>query len=192
MTIKVGEIREIDKDNEKVEIVEFGGLEIKVNQYLPIQTKRTIAETIVHASFVSDKETGLNRFDRGLAEATWGYLIIKHYTNINTMKDPFAMYDSVKGNNILKAVELGIDNDEMGLLVEMVRNRISEAFRVEQASMQIGFKLEGLVDVLVSKMSESLETLQNFDTEDLKTMTGLIKVDADNTSKDNLTDLTQK
>lgn len=175
--IKVGQIREIDKANDKLKKVEFEGLEIEVKQYIPLSEKRLIAETITHSSFVIDKETNLNRFDRGLADATWGVLLIRYYTNINGIKDPFQMYDIIKGNGILDTVEETIPVDEINTLTTMVRTRIDEVFRLEESSLQIGYKMEGLVDVFTEKVDKSLDVLKNFDTEDLGTISNLIKIE---------------
>lgn len=175
--IKVGEIRDIDKANEKVEVVEFEGLDIEVKQYIPLSDKRTIVETIIHSSFVVDKETGLNRFDRGLADVVWGVLIIRHYTNINNMKDSFQMYDIVKSNGILDAVENAIPIEESTTLTTMVRTRINEVFRLEEASLQVGYKIEGLLETLSDKVDDSLSVLKDFDTEDLDAISNIIKIE---------------
>ena len=175
--IKVGQLRDIQKEIDDFKVVEFKELKIEVKQYLSTQEKRTIAETIVHASFVDDKETGLIRFDRGLADATWGYLLIRNYTNINNMKDPLEMYDTIKSIGLLDFVEESIPEDEINSLTIIIRNRINEVYRVSEASMGVGFKLEGLIDIIVEKIDNSLEMLKNFDTKDLETISNIIKIE---------------
>lgn len=183
--IAVGTLRELVKNVNKTQNkkITFQELEFEVKQYLPIEEKRIIVELVTKNSFTFDEEIKLNRFESVIKETMLGYFIARDYTNINTINDPFEMYDILKSIGLLDVIIDAIPAKEINQLKSMVEDRISEEYRIQEISTSFGYKLEDTIDILNTKMTEAINTMTDFDPKQLKMLTRFLDKDQENEMK---------
>ena len=174
--VSVKTIRELTKILEVNEpkVIDFEGIKVEIKQYLPIEEKRIIIELVVQNSLIYEEYKKLNRIDGAVREVMFGYLIVKHYTNINLMNDPFEMYDTLVVTGLYDEIINNIPELEFGSLLNLLNDRMEEEFRLSELELSIGHKLEDTLGVLNRKMAEAIETITKFDPSQLQMLTSFM------------------
>ena len=144
---------------------------IEIKQYLPIENKRILIELVIKNSFIKD-DRGIDRFDATIKEVLLNFFIARDYTNLNTMNDPFEMYDVLKSTGLMDFIKSNIPESELIQLQEMVEERIYEEYRLQKLNVNIGHKIEGILEILNRKLAEGINTMKGFNpTEQLGILT---------------------
>lgn len=158
---KVNEVKTLkfgEKDNE---------IEFELTQYISIDAKRTIVELISARVFIEDELRELNYLDSSLYEILMTFCVMKYYTNIDEMDDLFDMYDAVTSTGLVDFVKDNLPEGELESIEDMIDVRVEEEFRLQEIANSTGYQLDSIMDMLIRKITESLDGMKNFDVDGL-------------------------
>ena len=174
--VAVETIRKLAKEKGMGDTFEesFGDIDVVFNVYVPIETKREIAEAVVKSCFVFDEDNRLYRHDSSIEEVMITYFLTKYYTNINLMSDPLDMYDNLKFTRLLEFIIENISADEYNEILGLIEHRVAEELRMEELKYSAGKQIAEGIELLNDRFKEGLEALENFNVEDIKTLTNIL------------------
>ena len=178
--IKVGELRETLKELESkqvgVETIDFHGLSISVQQFLPIQDKINLVASIFDSAI--DRSEGLHILDGNKLDIAYKVLVVGEYTNITLPKDTVVSYDMLCGSGLFDVVYNVIPLDERLLLESVLDNYIDVERDEYEQSNTIQYIVKEILQSLINKipdetelekiMSNAKEELAKFDPQKLK------------------------
>ena len=156
MSIKLGEIKGLVK--EEFNEVEFEGLseKIKIKNYLSINEKITIIEIIVASSFIEDEETKIKKLNPVIKELLTDYYIVKSYSNLlddELEEDKTVIYDMLKQGGLIEYIYTMINSDEIDYVLDNIENRIEE----EQKFIDRKIENDKNIAVVVGKIFDRLK-----------------------------------
>lgn len=147
--------------------------EIEVKQYLSANEKRAIIDMVVDSATITDEKTGLKKIDHLVAEVVKKYLMVAHYTNITVDENVFEMYDLLKQCGLIDKI---IENCEEAIELEYaVQDAIREQQELFNRELSVGHVLVNLMEELNGSMESGLETIKNFDFENLGKLKEIVK-----------------
>ncbi len=202
--VKVSELREaVKKDKNDIRTVEYDGITIEVKQYIPIQDKISLAETVYQASV--DTDNGLHIVDDNSVDMAFRVLLVDTYTNLTLPKtkveDVGMILDIVESYNLLCESRLynivydSIPDNEIWDLDMIVSNHINtKKDEYEQESTYQNIIKNGINDFndnlaeLIDKIPDGEETkkfieevskeLENFDPKKMKYVNEFMKLNS--------------
>ncbi len=116
--VRVGDLRELVKEDNIVE-VEFEGLKIKIEKYLPISKKLELVHSIYNSCI--NEDDGLKVVNNNSKMIAFVYYITRYYTNINLPRNIFDAYDVLISTGIYSAIEKVI-KDEIAIINDIFIN----------------------------------------------------------------------
>lgn len=148
------DLRELEKNNNVPTLVEYGGMEIEVKQFIGATEKGVIVDLVVENSILELDKT----YDKHVRNIMETYLITKYYTNINVNDNPMEMYDLLIPTGIYDVVVASIPNTEIQYLRDMINHRIEEEKgRLAREGTFVGV-IERLVNSIdIDKMAGALK-----------------------------------
>lgn len=151
--IKVGELKEINKQT--VEVVTLGhkGLQLEVKKYLPVLEKIELASSV--AKGCVNREDGLFIVNHGAKEIAYKLSIIEKYSNLTLPKDEIEAFDLISRSGVLDVVLENIPAKELSTLHDLLENKITE----ERDKYNQENRLENIIKKGVDGL---LYTLENF------------------------------
>ena len=175
--VSVTSIRELAKQQgiNDVKSIEINGLEIEIKKFLPMEEKREIALIVESNSFVGQGD--LKLYDKSIECVIFASMLIKKYTNINSMKDYFEFYDCLKISGLLDSIIGYIDASEIEEIKTLIESRKEDNFRVQELKGLIGYKLEDLFNIIADKIDLVADKISDFDPNMLKTLTNFMPED---------------
>lgn len=159
---------------EKSKTLEYEGFEIEVKEYLPIEKKRIMVELIVKNAFIYEDERKLNKLDGAIKEVMFDFFIVKYYTNLVPMEDPFAMYDVLNVTGLIDLIKRSIPKLEIKGIEDFLEDRIAQEYRLAELESSIGYRLQDTVASLNRTLSESIKAMAEFDPTKLQTLLSFI------------------
>lgn len=171
--ISVKTIRDFAKEKlNATKTISIGEIEIELKEYLPIEKKEEIVALVIYNAFKGDGD--IQEYNKALAEIMFAYTVIREYTNVNVMNDPLEMYDNVKSSGLLDVIVGAIEESEIKALKDLIESKRQEMVRIQELKGNLGYKLEGIIDLLGSKADVIMDTVKNFDGSKLDTLTSFI------------------
>lgn len=171
--VSLKDIRALEKEINKPEVVEYQGLTIEVKGFISASQKSIIIDLVVQNSILELEKV----YDSHIRNVIETYLITKYYTNINLNESPMEMYDLLVPTGIYEAILHHIPSSEKGYLKRAIDHRIEEEKnRLIREGTFVGV-LEKLVDSIdIDKINEVingfdpkvLEHIPNHDLELIK------------------------
>lgn len=133
------------KINTEINTINWNGQEIEVAQYLPIQEKLLLMQTVIEQSMTQ------YNYANPVQVEVYTYLnILKSYTNIKftdkQLEDPAKLYDLVKSSGLLKMVLDAIPLSEITELLTGADKSIESFYKYRTSVL-------GILDVLKSDYS---------------------------------------
>lgn len=170
--------KEVKKDGVEDEIlITFADKDIKVKQYLDIESKLFFVENCVVPSF--QLKNGIFKHNPLIKEMLFTFNIVKLFTDIDIPEDDFTkVYDAVTRSGLIEEIIDNIPNDEIDFLFNMIDESIEEEkefiLRQEEQEQSFGFITNKLIDKImefinsltpeaVNEMVNSMSNLQNVD-----------------------------
>lgn len=157
--------------NKEIEVntINFNGVDIKVKQYLDLNSKHHLID------FALESSKHLPYVDRLVSDALFNYLVVISYTDIEITtkrekEDPIKVYDLMENSGLINAVISAINEVEYNSLVEYYEKAITS--RDAYATT-----FRGVMDSFMEKLPMNIESLmsalEGFDPEQLKILNEL-------------------
>jgi len=165
--------------------IEFNSKKIEVKQYLDIQSKAVLIDTVVSASFV--EENNIKIFKPIFMEFLYDFYLVKNYTDLNLSESDYTgNYDLLKQSGLLTIIKENIPSSELYFLDEMLDEALNEEFHVnkkqeikeqqqELKKQSFGFVANKLITQITDfissltpeKMNEMVEMMGNLQNADI-------------------------
>ena len=146
------------KTNNEVKTIEWGGQNIEVSQYLPIQKKLALISRVLNNAH----EENANFANPVKIQVYAELEILFEYTNISftdkQKEDLPKLYDTVFSSGLVAAVIDAIPEEEYNVLIEGVYDSIEAVYKYQNSVL-------GILEVLKGDMSD----IENIDIEGMKT-----------------------
>jgi len=141
----------------------FEGKTILVKQYLDVQSKAIMIDTICSGSFV--EEDNIKIYKPIFTEFLFDYYIAKYYTDLNIFEGEYTeTYDLLKSSGLIDKIKEVIPQDELMVLIEKLDEAIEEQYRVieqENSFMNVAKSLmKQFSEMDFEGMSKQLEELK--------------------------------
>lgn len=152
--IKIGDLRKataVPKKN-KIKEVDFEGLILEVQQYLPVSDKIAVAEAIFESA--TNREDGLLIVDGNLLDIAFKVLIVSTYTNIILPKDSVEAYDLLCETGLYNIVADNIPQDELTDLQIALNNTIDKERDLHEQNNNIVNILKNFLGNIVSNLPD--------------------------------------
>lgn len=124
------------KTNQDIQIVEFGGQNIEVKQYLPSNDKLALISDVINES-----ADGNNFTNPIKTEVFIALCVLEYYTNITftdtQRKDPSKIYDIVKSSGLLDTIIAAIPAEEYGTIYSGVYSSINAIYSYKNSVLGI-------------------------------------------------------
>lgn len=151
--IKVGELKEINKQIEEIVNVDYRGLDLEIRQHLNILDKIGLTSSI--ASGCINREDGLFIVNHGAKEIAYNLVIIEKYTNLTLPKSEIEGFDLINRSGILDAVLENIPKKELSALSKLLEDSIIE----ERNKYNQENRLENIIKKGVDGLLQTLKSL---------------------------------
>ena len=126
---KIGFSKFNAKVNTQVNKVSFNGIDIEVKEYLPIEEKMSLIETIVNEAL----SRNLDFYNPGEIEAMEVLCIVKNYTNISFTEKQEAdipkLYDIIVSSGLGKIIISAISDEEINTLESLLYNSLDNIYK---------------------------------------------------------------
>ena len=162
--IKVGDLKELNKQVVDIKEVEYQGLNLEVKQYIPILDK--IGFTSGIAKGCINRKDGLFIVNNSSKKIAFSNAIIENYTNLTLPKSEgesgIEAFDLISRSGVLDIVLENIPRNELLTLHELLENKITEErdkYNQEIAKYNQDNTLENVVKNGIDSL---LFTLDNF------------------------------
>lgn len=168
--IKVKELESFSKQFNDANTFTYGGLEIEIKQYLPIEKKKEIIEDVVYRCLAQteDKVQLIHSYLSNIPKTT---AIVRQYTNINLPEDNYKAYNLIRKTKLDEFVLKNIPQSEIEEIDRMI-NKFIEDLRFNQMhSVSVETVLTRALDKLIAKLP-SLEEAEKFIEESGKKIEG--------------------
>lgn len=166
----IKDLRSIYNNLEEKEILfesTIGSYKIKMKTYIPYEEKKVIIDGSVESGVDVDVKTILATFDTNLVRIIKEYLIIKYYTDIPVLEDILETYNLITYSGLKDFVLSHMDEKEMKEINEGIDCKISEFYRIQKLSNELGHKLEGIVASINGDLNDTISGLKNIDINDV-------------------------
>lgn len=151
--IKIGDLKEMNKQVEETVNFEYMGLNFEIKQYLNILDKIGLASSIVSGCI--NREGGLFVVSHSTKEVAYKLAIIENYTNLTLPKNEIEAFDLISRSGILDVVENAIPKNELLILSNLLEDRITE----ERDKYSQENRLENIIKKGVDGLLYTLENL---------------------------------
>ena len=145
------------KPNSEIKTITWGGQDIEVIQYLPIQKKLGLIGRVISQAHEQDA----NYSNPVKIEVYTALEILFEYTNItfteNQKEDIPKLYDIVYSSGLWQAVVDAMPTDELDIIMNGIENSIEAIYKYQNSAL-------GIIDLLKGDM----ETIDNIDVEGMK------------------------
>lgn len=146
------------KINENTRTLNFKNNEIKVKQYLPIDTKVNLVQIALQQSLAD----GI--YNEGLLTAYFHVYVVMFYTDLEftdeEKQDVLTLFDLMDCENLIGSVIECIPKDEFTDLVEMLNHQQRDNVVYKNSA---GYIVNQIIDSLPKRMEEVGEIVNNFD-----------------------------
>lgn len=145
------------KPNSEIKTITWGGQDIEVIQYLPIQKKLGLIGRVISQAHEQDA----NYSNPVKIEVYTALEILFEYTNITftekQKEDIPKLYDIVYSSGLWQAVIDAMPTDELDIIMNGIENSIEAIYKYQNSAL-------GIIDLLKGDM----ETIDNIDVEGMK------------------------
>lgn len=145
------------KPNSEIKTITWGGQDIEVIQYLPIQKKLGLIGRVISQAHEQDA----NYSNPVKIEVYTALEILFEYTNITftekQKEDIPKLYDIVYSSGLWQAVVDAMPTDELDIIMNGIENSIEAIYKYQNSAL-------GIIDLLKGDM----ETIDNIDVEGMK------------------------
>lgn len=145
------------KPNSEIKTITWGGQDIEVIQYLPIQKKLGLIGRVISQAHEQDA----NYSNPVKIEVYTALEILFEYTNITftekQKEDIPKLYDIVYSSGLWQAVVDAMPTDELDIIMNGIENSIEAIYKYQNSAL-------GIIDLLKGDM----ETIDNIDIEGMK------------------------
>ena len=145
------------KPNSEIKTITWGGQDIEVIQYLPIQKKLGLIGRVISQAHEQDA----NYSNPVKIEVYTALEILFEYTNITftekQKEDIPKLYDIVYSSGLWQAIVDAMPTDELDILMNGIGNSIEAIYKYQNSAL-------GIIDLLKGDM----ETIDNIDVEGMK------------------------
>ena len=145
------------KPNSEIKTITWGGQDIEVIQYLPIQKKLGLIGRVISQAHEQDA----NYSNPVKIEVYTALEILFEYTNITftekQKEDIPKLYDIVYSSGLWQAVADAMPTDELDIIMNGIENSIEAIYKYQNSAL-------GIIDLLKGDM----ETIDNIDIEGMK------------------------
>jgi hypothetical protein len=145
------------KPNSEIKTITWGGQDIEVIQYLPIQKKLGLIGRVISQAHEQDA----NYSNPVKIEVYTTLEILFEYTNITftekQKEDVPKLYDIVYSSGLWRAVVDAMPTDELDIIMNGIENSIEAIYKYQNSAL-------GIIDLLKGDM----ETIDNIDVEGMK------------------------
>lgn len=145
------------KPNSEIKTITWGGQDIEIIQYLPIQKKLGLIGRVISQAHEQDA----NYSNPVKIEVYTALEILFEYTNITftekQKEDIPKLYDIVYSSGLWQAVVDAMPTDELDIIMNGIENSIEAIYKYQNSAL-------GIIDLLKGDM----ETIDNIDVEGMK------------------------
>lgn len=145
------------KPNSEIKTITWGGQDIEVIQYLPIQKKLGLIGRVISQAHEQDA----NYSNPVKIEVYAALEILFEYTNITftekQKEDIPKLYDIVYSSGLWQAIVDAMPTDELDIIMNGIENSIEAIYKYQNSAL-------GIIDLLKGDM----ETIDNIDVEGMK------------------------
>ena len=145
------------KPNSEIKTIAWGGQDIEVIQYLPIQKKLGLIGRVISQAHEQDA----NYSNPVKIEVYTALEILFEYTNITftekQKEDIPKLYDIVYSSGLWQAIVDAMPTDELDIIMNGIENSIEAIYKYQNSAL-------GIIDLLKGDM----ETIDNIDVEGMK------------------------
>lgn len=145
------------KPNSEIKTITWGGQDIEVIQYLPIQKKLGLIGRVISQAHEQDA----NYSNPVKIEVYTALEILFEYTNITftekQKEDTPKLYDTVYSSGLWQAIVDAMPTDELDIIMNGIENSIEAIYKYQNSAL-------GIIDLLKGDM----ETIDNIDVEGMK------------------------
>lgn len=145
------------KPNSEIKTITWGGQDIEVIQYLPIQKKLGLIGRVISQAHEQDA----NYSNPVKIEVYTALEILFEYTNITftekQKEDIPKLYDIVYSSGLWQAIVDAMPTDELDIIMNGIENSIEAIYKYQNSAL-------GIIDLLKGDM----ETIDNIDVEGMK------------------------
>lgn len=145
------------KPNSEIKTITWGGQDIEVMQYLPIQKKLGLIGRVISQAHEQDA----NYSNPVKIEVYTALEILFEYTNITftekQKEDIPKLYDIVYSSGLWQAIVDAMPTDELDIIMNGIENSIEAIYKYQNSAL-------GIIDLLKGDM----ETIDNIDVEGMK------------------------
>ena len=128
---------QLTKNNE-VKTFDFNGQTIEVKQYLPIEEKISMFETILSSA---TRDTSAGYYNITEINFWIDLEIIFNYTNINftdkQKEDMFKLYDMLKGSGLIDLVKNNMRGEELSEIINTVWNTAENIYKYASSALGV-------------------------------------------------------
>lgn len=141
------------KNNLEIKTIEINGQKVEIKQYLPIEEKLELIETVINNA--ADDQNYSNTVKEDIY---FSLELIKKYTNITFTEkqeeDPCKLYDLLKSNGVFNEIIQNIPEEEIMELQSHCRGMIQSIYRYRNSAM-------GILDIIAQDYSDTNVNLEN-------------------------------
>ena len=145
------------KPNSEIKTITWGGQDIEIIQYLPIQKKLGLIGRVISQAHEQDA----NYSNPVKIEVYAALEILFEYTNITftekQKEDIPKLYDIVYSSDLWQAIVDAMPTDELDIIMNGIENSIEAIYKYQNSAL-------GIIDLLKGDM----ETIDNIDVEGMK------------------------
>ena len=145
------------KPNSEIKTITWGGQDIEIIQYLPIQKKLGLIGRVISQAHEQDA----NYSNPVKIEVYAALEILFEYTNITftekQKEDIPKLYDIVYSSGLWQAIVDAMPTDELDIIMNGIENSIEAIYKYQNSAL-------GIIDLLKGDM----ETIDNIDVEGMK------------------------
>lgn len=154
--------------------ITFNNTEIQVKQYLPIEDKLTIIESIISISFSEKEENKIKYYNTAVRAIAFDYFLAKYYTNLDIPDldevDIYTVYDILAQDNLINAIKFAIPKEELEFLNFHINKRIKEEFRCINEEKTFLNVVSKFLNDINKSIPDFVKTINELDPEKIETI----------------------
>ena len=170
--IKIGELREVLKQNKKDNIIEidYKGLPLEIKAYLPIQEKLSLVASIFESAI--GRDNGLHILNDNKLDIAFKVLLVQTYSNLTLPRNIIESYDMLVSSGLYDFIYDNIPTEERNRLEMALDNHINAERDEYEQNLKLEKVIKDGIDGLLTRLDKFVESMPTI--EEMEKMPNLV------------------